>query len=128
MGYLLPPFLSEDHCSNQRVRNLTFPFDLLGFFCFVHYYCSLHLTYRTIKTWVDISPMSIWCTITISIIQSNSYFTWVISLLYFLEFFFWILSITNTVFFNLTHVLERRCSLSYLGELPGKLKVFTNWD
>ena len=100
MGYLLPLFLSEDHCSNQRVRTLIFPFDLPGFFCSVRY-CSLYLTCRAIKTWVDISPMPIWCTITISIIWGNSYFTWVIWLLYLLEFF-WIPSVTNTVFFNLT--------------------------
>ena len=103
MGYLLPLFLSEDHCSNQRVRTLIFPFDLPGFFCSVRY-CSLYLTYRAIKTWVDVSPMPIWCTITISIIWGNSYFTWVIWLLYLLEFFFWIPSVTNTVFFNLTHI------------------------
>ena len=34
MGYLLPLFLSEDHCSNQRVRTLIFAFDLPCFFLF----------------------------------------------------------------------------------------------
>ena len=56
-----------------------------GFFCSVRY-CSSYLTYRAIKIWWDVSPMPIWCTITISIIWVNSYFTWVIWLLYLLEF------------------------------------------
>ena len=43
----------------DQIRGLglcIFAFDLPGF-CSV-YYCSLYLAYRAIKTWVDVSPMS----------------------------------------------------------------------
>ena len=101
MGYPLPSFLSEDHCSNQGVRTLIFAFDFPAFFCSVRY-CSLYLTYRAITAWVNVSPIPIWCTITNFIIWGSSYFTWVLWLFYLLELLSWIPSITNTVFFNLT--------------------------
>ena len=68
------------HYSYQKITVQIFKFDLPVFFCSV-YYCSLNLTYRAIKTWMDVSPMPVWCTITNSIMWGSSYFTWVIWLL-----------------------------------------------